>query len=339
MIIIMSLDDKNPFIFIVFTSIMLGQKIKRATLNSSFVSSTLIIGVPFTLKNNNYFSQPEKIYYAAIYHNLKDSIYFISKRLTADSNSYVIVLTSDNKIMGYSYLDFKKINQNNLYTESKIEKSNRETFTVKLFYSPKDNTIRSNVVKNSILQDQLFNSMSNLSAKNNVRFELGIGDEETYLYANADAKNMLKIGIPVNIHLYLGLNFLKHYKLDFRYGILYAYEDFFGFDAVIFFKSNLFHSNFYGKIGADFFSNIGSGAHGVVVYTDDSGEVTFLCLGLGYNMSKQFNLDITYYLPFINRVYGYEIVNNYLNGYLVSQKYDNVAKSLFSLGFQYSFIL
>ncbi len=132
------------------------------------------------------------------------------------------------------------------------------------------------------------------SSVSEVNFELGIRDELDLMLVKYHAGNSIEFGIiPINIHLTTGVRFLKSYKIDVRYGIMVIYEDFEGFDIGIFLLSDLFSSNFYGSLGIDYFNGIGSSHNS----GSTGGSFTFFCLGLGYNVSKHFNLDLMYCFP------------------------------------------
>ena len=124
-------------------SFIYGQTNVQYPLNDSYISSKLIKGVPASLKNNYYFSQPENISYAIIHKNDNDTLYFISKKITADSNSYALVLTSNYKITGYDYLNFIKINNDTLVAASSINLPESRIFI--LYLIQKDNTIFSKI--------------------------------------------------------------------------------------------------------------------------------------------------------------------------------------------------
>ena len=188
-------------ILIVFTSIIFGQN-NLPELDSSFVSSKLIKGVPILLEKNDYFSQPKKISYAEIYHDQNDSVYFVSKQLTADSDSYVLVLTSDKKIMGYKFLKLKKTTENKLYTIGEIEKTNENTFVVELYYIPKDNIISYRLkIENNSVQDISTLAMDSLRKHNLFYGEfLGSGNFLSLNYEREILNNFnLRFGIVILI--------------------------------------------------------------------------------------------------------------------------------------------
>lgn len=185
-------------------------------------------------------------------------------------------------------------------------------------------------------------SISTGSHKNNfkdVKFELGVRDEilwmytNLYNYNNGSANFTKSIYVPIDLHLTAGISFLEHYKIDFRIGIMYVYEDFTGLDKGIFFKADLFNTNFYGTVGIDFINNLGEG-HGVTVYSEAGGKTTFLCIGAGYGLSKHFIFDLMYYYT-KDKVYGYNIVSYSSTDY---KRYDKINNGLLVLGFQYSFV-
>jgi hypothetical protein len=170
-----------------------------------------------------------------------------------------------------------------------------------------------------------------------INFELGIRDEIyfmfTRLYNNRDGMSNYTKGIipPINFKLTAGLSFFNHFEIDFRLGIMYVYEDYYGLDKGIFFQVDLFNTNFYGIAGIDLFNN-GGDAHGVTAYSESGGNTTSLCLGFGYRLSKHFNFDLSYYFP-KNKVYGYDqVYNSFI------QRYNKINNGLLVFGFQYVFI-
>jgi hypothetical protein len=307
---------------------MLGQEIKRPTLDSSFVSSTLTNGVPAPLINNGYFSLLEKISYAAVYHDQNDSIYFISKQLSADSNSYVLVLTSNNRIMNYQFLNLKEIEKNKLFATGIIKEPNEKTFEVEIYYLPNEDLISYRVT-----------SVPKTATKNNLHFALGIRDELILMPENSYSFETNKEGfafrtfLPFNLHLCAGIRFYKYYKVDLRFGLIASADvNYWGFDEGIFFSMLLFNSHFYGTAGIDFFNDYGEGHNSAF----SGGNFTFYCLGLGYETSTHFDFDLVYYIP-NKEVYGYDINTGYGNP-PYGQTHNKKNYGLITLGFQYSFI-
>ena len=71
--------------------------------------------------------------------------------------------------------------------------------------------------------------------------------------------------------------------------------------------------------------------------TETGGKFVFYALGLGYNASRNFNMEILYSIPNnSNNVYAKSPAEDY--GGTPGQFYDKKINGLIRLGFQYSFI-
>ncbi len=311
---------KSFLFLLIISSILLGQgksKLKY-DLGNDYTSIKLIKGVPSSLKDVDYFSHPDKISYVEIYNN-NESLYFILKKINPDSNIYIMVLTSNEgnnpskiRINDYDYLSFRNINCDSLFATSNILSHNN--FIIDLYYLPQSKTLLYQITKNN--------------SETQANFELGIRDELILMFANLYSRNTMEFGIvPINIHLTTGVRFLKNYKIDTRYGLMIVYEDFEGFDAGIFFQADLFKSSYYGVVGIDHLFAMGSSHNSGS--TGDS--FNFVCLGFGYSTSKNFSLDLMYYIP-TEKTFGYDFDFTNLKS---SKKIDN---GLIKIGFQYSFI-
>jgi hypothetical protein len=195
-------------------------------------------------------------------------------------------------------------------------------------------------------QRKLFNNLSfrerldtvtREDSKENLHFEFGIRDELIFMFSNEfNSQNMkfensIKFLLPFNFHLTAGLRFLRHYKIDFRFGILAANDYIFGFDDGFYLQSGLPNSKFYGVIGVDFFNN-NLASDGT---TETGGNFIFYCFGLGYETSGNFSIDIIYSFPSGNKVYAKEPAGLY--GGIPGQFYYKRMNGLIRLGFQYSF--
>ena len=318
---------KSFLIFILFTLQIFSQENLGQQSNiNQFTSTKLIKGVPSSLTNIRYFHQIENISYALIFKSGNDSLCFIRKKINTDSIRYILVLTSNKKMVGYKYLNLKKINEDSLFAINNI--NIHDKYSVELYYLPNDYSI-------------FYRLLEENKNKNAVNFELGIRDELAFMFANlynyrTGSSNYINTSTPLNLHLSVGFSFLENYKIDFRFGLLFVYEDYYGLDKGIFLESKLFKNNFYGVLGIDFFSN-GGNAHGVTVYSQSGGNITSLCFGIGYSTSKNFNIDLTYYL-LLNKVYGYNYVAYDDNGNYINRHYDKINYGVLTLGFQYSFI-
>jgi len=169
-----------------------------------------------------------------------------------------------------------------------------------------------------------------------VKIELGIRDEVIHMYTklydySSINESIIQAGaLPINFHLTAGLRLFENYKLDYRIGLMYVYEDFYGIDKGLFLQADLFKS-FYGTVGIDFINN-GGDAHGVTIYSGAGGKTTFYCFGLGYNLSKHFTMDLMYYYP-KDKVFGYNIDN------MTGKRYDKIDNGCIVLGIQYCLIL
>ena len=300
------------FLFLIlFSSSIISQENQN---QQDYISLKLIPGIPISLTNNSYFYQPENVSYAILYKNERDTVYFISKKINSDSSNYVLTATTNNRISGYDFLNFKKINDNKIYMTGKINLAGR-AFELELFCFPNDEAILYKFLKKSAFA---------------LSFKLGIRDELDLMLVKYRAGNSIEFGIlPINIHLTTGVRFLEHYKIDIRYGIMVIYEDFEGFDIGIFLQYNLFSSNFYGSLGIDYFNAIGSSHNS----GSTGGSFTFYCLGLGYNVSKHFNLDLMYCFP-NEKVFAY-YQSDFFSQY---QGFNEIDNGLIKIGFQYSFL-
>ncbi len=186
---------------------------------------------------------------------------------------------------------------------------------------------------NSISQNK--NDISpSLNKTGNVNFEIGLRDELVLMFVNEHnfsvnrTENTLQLFLPINLHLCAGVEFLDHYKIDIRFGLLFVYEDFSGLDEGIFFQGDLF-DRIYGTAGADFFYDTPNSHNG----GGSGGNFILYGIGLGYKTSDNFNIDMMFYLP-DKKVFGFDRDNSYSP----AQTYNKVNNGLVKLGFQYSFI-
>ena len=201
----------------------------------------------------------------------------------------------------------------------------------------KGKTYRSfHVIKNKNVKTLSANKSTdgNLSTNNN-RFELGVGNSlilmfvKTYNYKKNGMENTIKANF-IDIHLSAGFRFLQYYKIDFRFGYYLVYENFGGPNEGIFLQRYLFNTNIYGIAGIDFFKNIGNSHNSA----ESGGNFIFTCLGLGYNGTKNFSLEMIYWIP-NKKVFG----TNYVFGTNGSVSYYNMINNgLLGIGFQWSFI-
>ncbi len=307
-------------------------------LSNNFKTSILIKYIPEALKNNPYFSKREIISGVRIYGVKDDTLYFFSKGEDLKKPNCVIIYTSDNKITAYNYLEFTKVDNNEFYSSCEIKLPNNKNIFIDFYFHPVEESIDYQFFDKKTANSPSSNLISNFESEYESNFEVGFRYELSYMsnrIFNINGYfNSYELGIlPINLHLAGGFRFLKNYKLDFRLGLKFIYEDFYGSEKGIFFQANLFNSKFFGIVGIDFFHNFGE-SHGVMVYSESGGENTFYCFGVGYQTSKHFNLDITYLIP-KNKVYGYNQDNS---AYPIIKNYDKIVNNLISLGLQYSFI-
>lgn len=308
-------------------SFIYGQTNVQYPLNDSYISSKLIKGVPASLKNNYYFSQPENISYAIIHKNDNDTLYFISKKITADSNSYALVLTSNYKITGYDYLNFIKINNDTLVAASSINLPESRIFI--LYLIQKDNTIFSKICEKIYTVPVKYSADS---SRPNVDFGLRL--ESIIMSANVENKHRTSV-FPFNMQLYVGFGFLKYYKVRIRFGVVPGSTNIpFSFKVVleegIFLQANLLKSNFYGIGGVSILSNNNECGHGTGDIVYNNGVAIFYCIGLGYETSKRVNLDIMYSVPF-DKKFGYD------HHSFPSRDYDRIIYGMVTFGFQFAF--
>ena len=155
-------------------------------------------------------------------------------------------------------------------------------------------------------------------------FVLGFEDEMIF------AKEQYRTPFPFNIHFVLEFGFLKYYKVDMRMGFMVINDNFEGMDEGIFFKAGLFKTNIYLTAGIDFFSMMGQLPLGL---SYSSGVYTSYCLGIGYNVLRQFSLDAIYYIP------GSRVIVDHKAFNLEAIKQNEaINRGFISIGFQYSFI-
>lgn len=203
-----------------------------------------------------------------------------------------------------------------------------------LFAQGKSN-LDSNEISSVSLSKSKDYSNINETENNKIGFEIGIRDELYLMFANLSSSNStgsantLEAGFPLmNIHLTAGIRVLDNYRIYLQYGYAYVYEDFNGFDGGIFLEANLY-AGVYGLVGIDFLNKFGS-SHGLSSSNEKS--FTFYCAGVGYQFSKNFNIELAYYIP-NDKVFGYN-VNDYTYQYI--NKIDN---GILKLGFEYIFSL
>ena len=165
------------------------------------------------------------------------------------------------------------------------------------------------------------------TSESNVNVYFGIRDEIIIMFGNLENKNVVKTDFPINIHVLCGLKFLKYFKIEVRLGLIYVFDDFSGYDGGIYMLTHLFKTNIFTEVGIERFHNIGS-SHGG---SFSGGNITLLCFGIGYNTSKNFNLDISYCIPDKRKIGIDEVIG-------FRQTYDKVVNGLLRVGFQYSFI-
>ncbi len=303
--------------------------------SDNFITSKLIRSIPEAVKNNAYFSGTENILEAKIYSNNNDTLYFFTKEDDINNPNCVLIYTSNNKIIAYNFLKFDKVDSNMFYSSGEIKLPNDKRSLIDFYYQPADEILKYKFILKNSSKSPITTAISDFETNYEANFEVGFRYEFSYmsskiLNGNHSYLSYYLLPIPLfNLHLTTGFRFLKNYKIDFRIGVKSIYEDFIGLEEGIFFQANLFNSKIFGTVGIDFFQNGGS-AHGT---SASGGDNMFYCIGVGYQTSDDFNIDIIYYFP-DNKIYGHNIdVNSY-----PYKEYDKIVNNLISLGFQYSFI-
>ncbi|PIU45809.1 MAG: hypothetical protein COS95_01885 [Ignavibacteriales bacterium CG07_land_8_20_14_0_80_59_12] len=307
--------------------------------NSDYTAAEMVKGCPDALRNVKYFSEPERFSYAVINSAKSDSLYFMTKRVNADSTSYLLIYTTHNLMGGYCYLIKESVDSVSQHLSGVIRKPDGTFLNVEITYPFNDNKISYKIpARREIIP--------------HVDLELGIRQEMVCMLSNLHGENSVKtimtesgvdpmyiplevlVGLAINSHLTLGFRFLEHYKIDFRCGYMSVYEDFMGLDGGIYLQADLFNTNFYGTAAIDYVIN-GGNSHGAWYYSESGGETTLLGLGFGCNASKHFNLDVMFYYP-INKVYGYDLIPEWDDG---PKRYSKIVNGIIKFGIQYSFIL
>lgn len=331
---------KIKLLFLLFIFSFLS--IAFAQSNDNYSEAKLISGAPKSLDGMKFFSNQKNFSFACIKNSSKDTLYFIIQRINSDSLNFILAYTSNNYLNSYSYMNFSKDENENVHASGNIKSPEGDLLDVNVLYKPDKNSILSMTAIRSVMMAKMpaIEYVTNKAKEIDLSFSIGLRDEFIYMNANlynylgGGSSNVAEINLlPINLHIAVGLSFLKIYKIEFRTGIMAVYEDFMGTESGIFLQANLFHSNFYGTAGFDLFSN-GGGAHGVMVYSESGGDINFLCLGGGLNTSKHFEIDLIYYFP-LNKSFGF----NQVNSYPISQRYDKIVNGVIKLGFQYTFIL
>ncbi len=307
--------------------------------DSSFVKMGIIKGSPASLTSMNYFFDQKNFAYADIYNTDKDTLYFIIDNSKPDSCIYILALTSNYHLAGYDYMKTQKIDSSVIQASGSLNSPDGIMYKEEVLYYPDSGEIFYKARKGSNFEFNIpaLTYLAKKSSEINLKFEIGLRDEFSFMYAKfynyqSSYVNATESAIlPINFHLAVGFGFLDYYKIDFRAGIMYNYEDFYGTEKGVFLQANLFKTIFYAVAGFDNFSN-GGEAHGVMVYSESGGNINFICLGGGLNVSKHFEPDAIYYFS-LNKIYGYNYDTN------TNQRYDKIVNGVLNLGFQYSFIL
>jgi hypothetical protein len=275
---------------------------------NDYNSVHLIKGCPVQLKNNNYFSHPEKFSYALIKadNDGTDLLYFFVEKVSPDFSNYILVYVSNNVISGDNYLIAERVDSIRIHITGNVNMRYGSLVIADIFYFPDQDMALFKFPE--VVNRKIIHTDINIP----INFELGIRDEIILMFANLynyhldrAANTTEMIPLPINLHLTTGFRFLKHYKLDLRYGIMMVYEDFYGLEGGIFFQSDIFDSHFYGTIGLDFFSNGGNGHN----FSESGGNSKYLCIGTGYQTSRHFCIDVSYYFP-LKKTFGYNVDPN-----------------------------
>jgi hypothetical protein len=324
---------KNFFTLTLLSGIFFYHAIYPEAKDTSDVEQKMRLINTAALSKNPYFHSHENITYALIYYKDKDSLFFVSKKTSLDSTKYVLVFISNNRISAYQFIKFKKPDGDTLIATGEINLPENKIFFYSLYYLPVNSFIRSVVYK----QGRYNQLDSKPVMHDSSRFEFGLRYEFIYVATsvynsndNRQENTSIFDAFPPNLDIFMGFSILNRYKFNFRFGIAYLIENDLAFDGGIFIKSRLLNTNIYASVGFSFMG-IGVGAHGVTDYQNYVAYVPFLCPGVGYEVSQQFNIDLSYYFPF-NKVYGSDIVSSYP----VTHKYNKKINTFINLGFQYS---
>jgi hypothetical protein len=330
------------FFFILIQSVLIAQAIdsSRAENNLNYSNAGLIKGSPVLLKSNNYFSDSDKFSYALINsdNDNENLLYFIVEKTRADSNSYLLIYCANGTMKRYNYLNSDNSDTKKIHVWGNIIDPAGAILAADIFYQPGDSSIEFLVTKKSTTFKP---NLSVIQESIDLHFELGIRDESIFMFANlykgqgVNAANSIEsIRVPINFHLTLGLSFLDYFKIDIRTGIMVAFEDFYGYDEGIFLNVYPFKTDFFAAAGIDIMHNSGE-EHGTADYSISGGSATFYCLGLGYSVSRHFDIDLMYYIP-NDRVFGFNNVIIYETN--TWKHFDKIDYGLLAIGVQYSFI-
>jgi hypothetical protein len=200
-------------------------------------------------------------------------------------------------------------------------------------------------VPDSIITKESFLTERQIIDSNYVHFELGIRDQIGLMFIENTSSNrtssqdIKKMFYPMNLHLSIGISFLKCCKIDIRAGLIMVQDKFndvdpeYGvFDAGMFFQINILKTKLYGITGFDVLITPSS-PHGTSTFSEGGGDVSSICFGCGYKLTKNFDIDLMYYYPLVNWI-GYSVDN--LNPSRI--RTEKIVNGLIILGFQYSFI-
>ena len=191
--------------------------------------------------------------------------------------------------------------------------------------------------QNSVLQ--IDSGGSSESNSKSIIPEFGIRIESMIMSLNVENNNWTTT-LPLNIEMIQGINFLKYYKANIRFGIIPVstnlradFDDFnFVFEVGGFFQANLFKSNIYGIIGLNMITTNGNDySHGHNI-PSNKGSILFYNFGLGYNISEHVSFDLMYSIP-NSKKYGHIEYPSFPD-----QNYDKIVYRIVNIGFQYTFI-
>jgi hypothetical protein len=318
----------KTFLFIaIFSVVLFGQQNSRINVNNSYTSARLVVGVPAPLAKIRYFSPQNSISHAVVYNNEVDSLYFVVKSLAADSNSYFLVLTSNGVMRNYDSLNLEQVGKDTLHAMGTLKTAGEKPFNIALYYLPKYRVILYSIRR----ENNFFSSTSKFLSEYNVDFELAIRDEMYFIYGNP-----LNSGImPLNFHLTIGLGFLKYFKVYLAFGLMRIYyRDAGGVDYGFFLEANFFKTNIYGIVGLDYSGIFGSQLPHDMSFGNE-GALKSLCLGGGYRLSKNFSVDLLFYLLKSRVVINHDPYEGYGTEEAPDEK---INRGFIGLGFQYSFI-
>ena len=293
---------------------------------NSFTSENLVNGVPGTLKKINFFSKQNNFSYALIYSDQSDSIYFVHKNTVLDSDSNLLILTSKGVMNKFEYLIFNRINNKELFASTLLKIPYGKNLGIKIYFLAAENKILYHINENEFSQGFPLNSVNKYRSKHNINIVFGIRDEMFFIPNYSFNSGM----IPENIHLVFGIRILEMAEIYGKAGIMGVYNDFGGgIDYGIYLQVNFLETSLYGIVGINYSGLYGQLPHGLNY--GNEGLLKCFCFGVGYETSKNFEMDVIYYDPSSRIIVSRDFANFY--------DLEQINRGFIGIGFQYSFIL